>query len=244
MDVLVDYYNLSQQHRRRGIVHVVDRIISAIVHDHLSAAERRIDFRLYGGWYDEQIPTSDAQTIAATLISHFPKLILSAPDRRRIVVSAELAYSLKCDPEHHLWYTLRSKAAPRGIVFVDPATAGCRKIDSCPLRPGYDFFVDGRCPEQDCVVEPPLVIRRREQKLVDTMLAADVLFNTRADERRIAVVSSDEDLWPAIRMALQCGLYVVHVHTEKGRITRAEYVRGKQAGYVQLNLQEGADGFP
>ena len=199
---------------------------------------------MYGGWYEEQIPTSDAQKIAENLNEHFPKVILSKPDGKRVIVNAELAYSLKCDPEHHLWYTLRSKVAPRGIVFVDPATAGCGHIDRCPLRPGYDFFVDGRCPEHDCVVRPPLVIRRREQKLVDTMLAADVLFNTRSDERRIAVVSSDEDLWPAIRMALQCGLYVVHVHTERGRITRAEYVRGKQAGYIQMNLQEGADGLP
>ena len=240
MDVLVDYYNLSQQHRRRGIVHVVDRIISVIVHDLLLATERRIDVRLYGGWYEDRIPTKDAQTIAATLSSHFPKMILSRHDRKRVIVNAELAYSLKCDPEHHLWYTLRPRIPPRNLVFVDPATAGCGHIDRCPLRPGYEFFVTGRCPEQDCVVRPPLVIRRREQKLVDTMLAADVLFNTRSDERRIAVVSSDDDLWPVIRMALQCGLYVVHVHTERGRITRAEYVHGKQAGYVQINIQEGA----
>lgn len=84
----------------------------------------------------------------------------------------------------------------------------------CPLRPGYDFFVKGRCPEQDCEVTRPLVIRRREQKLVDTMLAADALFHTHSEDRQIAVVSSDDDLWPAIRMALQFGLYVVHVHTE------------------------------
>ena len=76
------------------------------------------------------------------------------------------------------------------------------------------------------------------------MLAADALFHTHSEDRQIAVVSSDDDLWPAIRMALQFGLYVVHVHTEEGHITRDEYVREKQSGYVQLNLQEGADGLP
>lgn len=238
MDVLVDYYNLSPRQRRKGVVHVIDQIIAEIVPEYVSVSERRIDIRLYGGWYEQRMQTSDAQTISATLIEHFPTVIRRPHDRTHIVVNAELAYSLKCDPERHLWYTLRPKAAPRGIEFVDPAPVGCRHVDVCPLRPGYDFFVDGRCPEHDCQITSRLVIRRREQKLVDAMLAADVFYCSRSDVRQIAVVSSDDDILPAIITAMQCGLYVVHVHTKERHTTRGSYVRGKGHEYVQLNLRE------
>ena len=239
MDVLVDYYNLSPRQRRKGVVHVIDQIIAKIFPDYVSANERRIDIRLYGGWYEEQMPTTDAQTISTTLSRHYPAVIRKDPNHTHVAVSAELAYSLKCDPERHLWYTLRSKTAPRGIEFVDPAAAGCRHVDLCPLRPGYDFFVNGRCPERDCEITSRLVIRRREQKLVDAMLAADVFYCSRSDVRQIAVVSSDDDILPAIIMAMQCGLYVVHVHTKERHTTRRSYVHGKGHGYVQLNLREG-----
>ena len=146
---------------------------------------------------------------------------------------------MKCDPSRHLWYTLRSKTAPRGVEFLDPSSAGCRFADRCPLRPGYDFFVRGHCPEPDCRLTGPLVLRRREQKLVDTMLAADVFLDVYSNERQIAVVSSDDDLWPAIRTALQFGVRVVHIHTESGYATRQSYVRGQSAGYVQVNLLKG-----
>ncbi len=71
------------------------------------------------------------------------------------------------------------------------------------------------------------------------MLAADVFFDVYSNERQIAVVSSDDDLWPAIRTALQFGVRVVHIHTESGYATRQSYVRGQSAGYVQVNLLKG-----
>ena len=239
MDVLIDYYNLSQQHRRMGIVHVVDRIVSAIVPDHITDGDSRIELRLYGGWYEGQKLTRSAEAISATLIDSYPMTVSSGVGQRSIIVRVELARSMKCDPAHHLWYTLRPKAAPRGIEFVSPAEAGCGVVDRCPIRPGYDFFVRGHCPEPACEVTRPLVIRRREQKLVDTMLAADVFFNAHFDARRIAVVSSDDDLWPAIRTALHFGLAVVHVHTEESYETKQQYLPTERAGYTQINLHNG-----
>ena len=245
MDVLVDYYNLSQQHRHRArqnrherlVDVVVDRIVSAIVPEHVQVDEERIDLRLYGGWYEDAKRTRDAQEIDDVLRASYPAAVAGEPGRR-IVVDVQLAYSLRCNPAHHLLHTLRSKVAPRGLDFLDPSTLGCKLPAGCPLRPGYDFFVRGRCPEQSCTVTGPLVIRRREQKLVDTMLASDVFFNVHERVPRIAVVSSDDDLWPAISTALQFGVDVVHVHTEKGRTTKTDYLYGGGAQYVQVNLQE------
>ena len=242
MDVLVDYYNLSQRQRHEGIVHVVDRIVSAIIPDPMRTDERRIDLRLYGGWYEGQTRTKDAQDIVATLHEHYPMKLGSRTDRRSITLNVELAYSIKWDPAHHLWYTLRPRTGLRRIDLMDPSSLiGCRLADRCPLRPGYEFLTHGTCPEQSCEVTSQQAMKRREQKLVDTMLAADVFFNAYDKEQRIAVVSSDDDLWPAIRTALQLGVEVIHVHTVKGHSTRLSYLHEASSGYVQISLAEGTE---
>ena len=243
MDILVDYYNLSQRQRhrarqdrhRRVVDVVVDQIVSVIVPEHISSGEDRIDMRLYGGWYEDETPTHDAQEIDDALRANYPAVIARELGLG-IVLDVQLAYSLRCNPAHHLLHTLRSKAAPRGLEFLAPSAHGCKLPDACPLRPGYDFFVRGRCPEQSCRVKGPLVTRRHEQKLVDTMLASDVFFNVHEQARRLAVVSSDDDLWPPISMALQFGVDVVHVQTEKGRTTKPAYLQANGAQYVQLSL--------
>lgn len=240
MDVLVDYYNLPQHQRRKGVVHVVDRMVSAIVPDHVGTGEGRIDLRLYGGWYEGQTRTRDAETIVAALREHYPTMLGDRTRQRKITVNVDLAYSMKCDPANHLWYTLRPRTSLRGIEFPNPSSVGCRLADRCPLRPGYEFLALGVCPDQGCEVMVPQAMKRREQKLVDTMLAADVFFNAYRRERRIAVVSSDDDLWPAIRTALQLGVEVIHVHTLKGYSTKPSYIREAGAGYVQVHLSEGA----
>ncbi len=234
MDVLVDYYNIPQQERRKGIAYLINRIMSAIVPNYIAARERRVDLRFYGGWYEETSPTRDAQQMERELPG--PTLVPLNDDRRALMVNVELAYSMRCDPAHHIVYTLRSKTAPRWLEFTDPTVAGCQLAGSCPLRPSFDFFVRGECPEQSCPVTSRLIVRRREQKLVDTMLSADVFFNVYANAEQIAVVSSDDDLWPAINTALQFGVGVVHVHTVAGHSTRPDYRRGGRANYVELSL--------
>ena len=239
MDVLVDYYNIPQQERRKGVAYLINRIMSVIVPSHVSARERRVDLRLYGGWYEETSPTRDAQQIERELPG--PTLIPMDGDRRSLMVNVELAYSMRCDPVHHISYTLRSKTAPRWLEFTDPTAAGCQLAGRCPLRPGYEFFVRGDCPEQGCPVTSRLIVRRREQKLVDTMLAADVFFNVHSNAQQVAIVSSDDDLWPAINTALQFGVGVVHVHTVTGHTTRPDYLRGGQADYTELSLLHGVE---
>ena len=238
MDVLVDYYNIPQQERRKGIAYLINRIMSAIV-PRVTVRERRVDMRLYGGWYEDTSPTRDAQHLERELPG--PTLIPIDGDGGPLMVNVELAYSMRCDPGHHIAYTLRSKTAPRWLEFTDPTSAGCEFPGHCPLRPGYEFFVRGDCPEQRCPVTTQLIVRRREQKLVDTMLAADVFFNVHSNAYQIAVVSSDDDLWPAINTALQFGVEVIHLHTVAGHTTRPDYLRVGRADYTELSLFYGVD---
>ena len=83
-----------------------------------------------------------------------------------------------------------------------------------------------------CDLTPEDLIRRKEQKLVDAMVAADIFFNAHFQADRIAVVSSDDDMWPAIKTALQLGSDIIHVHTKQGRSTPTFYAHGITGGYV------------
>ena len=233
MDVLVDYYNISERERRKGVAYLISRITAAIV-KRIRANEVRVDFRLYGGWYEETFPTRDAQQLEIELPG--PTLVPKEDDGVPLTVNSELAYSMRCDPAHHMLYTLRSRTAPRWLEFTDPTVAGCGFPETCPLRPGYEFFVRGHCPEEGCAVSSRLVVRRREQKLVDTMLAADVFFSVHSHAQQIAVVSSDDDLWPVINTALQFGVEVIHLHTVVGHTTRPAYRRDGRAAYTELSL--------
>ena len=236
MDVLVDYYNIPLRERRKGIVYVTDRIVSAIPPGRLPY-NRRIRIRLYGGWYEDRTLTHDAQELTAELSAYFPAVrYLEPTGRLPTTISAELACSLLCDPIRHLWHTLRPKGYPRYLQFIDPTAAGCKLGPRCPTRPGFEIYAGGRCREPQCDLSNKDLVRRREQKLVDAMLASDIFFNAHLAATRITVVSSDDDMWPAIRTALQLGIEVFHLHTDRGQSTKPHYVHRTESLYVPLNL--------
>jgi hypothetical protein len=68
------------------------------------------------------------------------------------------------------------------------------------------------------------------------MLTADAIFLATKGERKICVVSSDDDLLPAIRTALILGADVLHMHTKIGRRTASHYTKTIAKGYVELTL--------
>jgi uncharacterized LabA/DUF88 family protein len=80
------------------------------------------------------------------------------------------------------------------------------------------------------------LIYKSEQKLVDTMLAADLIYLCLQRDRKVAVVSSDDDMWPAIKTVLNLGMTVLHVHTSAGRRTPQFYTRGGLPTYVEMNI--------
>lgn len=57
------------------------------------------------------------------------------------------------------------------------------------------------------------------------MLTADVIHIARRSAEPVAVVTSDDDLWPGIHTILVAGTPAIQVHTKPGAITRHPYVR-------------------
>lgn len=151
------------------------------------------------------------------------------------LVSVEMAYSLEVDPNRHICHTVRTR--PFG-AFVDsePSVYGSCTQAHCPVRHVVDFLSQQRCPTHGCNVTQADLLRKTEQKLVDTMLISDLLFLTMRKIPGLVVVSSDDDLWPGIRTSIGLGGDIVLLHTRKRRTLPGEYTVGLASTLRQLNL--------
>ena len=236
LDVLVDYYNLPPKYRNRGPMYWVDSIISAINRDDIGG-NRRLRFRIYGGWYDDTQLTRDAQRLVADLMRHFPQSRLLGSSRHSAsTIVAELAYGPIWAPSNHIRHTLRSKSTPNGMRVSDTRTTGCLLSDRCPLHPMRAFFEKAACPTPNCAATPKSLLYRRAQKLVDTMLSTDAVFCIHAGATKLAIVSSDDDILPPIMMATHLGVRVFHIHTSPKHSTNDHYTSVLGQNYVQLQL--------
>jgi uncharacterized LabA/DUF88 family protein len=236
MDILVDYNNVPETARKKGPVFVVDKIIAALGSQHIGDS-RRVSVRLYDGWYENRTPTRLAQRVATEVLANNPmtRTLSDGTTERTVLVNTELAYSLRSAPAQHLWHTFRQSIHAGNVKFRHPSTSGCNDPD-CLLIAAHQFLLHKRCPRHECKLTPEALIQRSEQKLVDTMMAADLFSLYLQSLRQAVVVTSDDDLWPAIRLVLQLGVQVFHIHTMPGRRTPQFYSQYAGPGYTQLEL--------
>jgi hypothetical protein len=81
-----------------------------------------------------------------------------------------------------------------------------------------------------------LVPERQQQKLVDTMLAADLIHLGSTSNEPIAIVTSDDDLMPPVIQAVYSGAEVLHLHTIAGRSTPSHYAPTQMDTYIEALL--------
>jgi uncharacterized LabA/DUF88 family protein len=211
--ILIDYDNLNEDKKRKGLLDLTTR---ALMSKPLPTRKTggRCEARIYGGWYEATALTQLAQQIITEVVRDFPAIL---PFRNmegvsgKLSVSAELARSLEAEPAHHLFNTFRQKSPPRSLKCVHPSTRGCSEPD-CPLRTLPRLFETEQCPKDGCSIQLQDLLFRREQKLVDTMLACDMIHAARLKCDYIILVSSDDDLLPAIRVALLDGTPFARFH--------------------------------
>src|SRR5688572_11461378 len=99
MEVLVDYSNVSSSDRTKGVLFVVDKIVAALGYPHLGD-KSRLGVRLYDGWYQNNSLTRRAQQVSTDVLASFPKTytITDRVNTKTLIVTVELAYSLKIEP--------------------------------------------------------------------------------------------------------------------------------------------------
>ena len=234
MEILIDYDNVLEQHRRQGLSLLLERILMTLE----SAGtwlDSRAHARLYGGWYEGSRLSKRAQCLAAELDRDFPRLFRAPAGRRPVPVTAELALSLAVDRPNHFHHTFRRQTPPNDIGCHNPRSIGCSEL-SCPVVVVHKTLRAGFCPQPGCSRTVEDFLYRASQKLVDTMFTADLIEMARRSPEPVIVVSSDDDMWPGLHSVLIAGTSAIQVHTRPGGITRHPYVRPGRAGYSAIEL--------
>lgn len=236
MHVLVDYDNVHVSYRQRGLAHVVQAIVDAIGPSVLMGTHR-LTVRLYGGWLTDTGTSPAAQRLAGA-VGTFPRAVQVTDGTKSVslIVSVVFAYSLLCEPAVHFPGTYRERS-PTNLMCLPGPFASCGAAGACVLNGLPAFINAGRCPEPSCSLLRDDVLSRPEQKLVDTLLIADLLHlaHTNAQDP-LVVVSTDDDMWPGIRLALLDGHRVLQIHPVPGRSLHSRFIVRLPSGYSQATL--------
>ncbi len=234
MRALVDYDNIPEHILRQGLLYLADRLFE-LVRPHV-LDDTHFELKFYGGWYEQDKLTRRAQDMVLELTQFpYPVWIKGKTPPQLVRITANLAHSLEALPKKLIHSTFRQRPPARRFSCDDPIHHGC-VTRPCRLAAVAAFVNNKQCPENGCSVTPRLLFRAvGEQKLVDTMLVADAIHLSHGGERVLAIVSSDDDVWPGIISARVVGTHVIHVRTgmSSGQAFYGDGVPGK---YTEVNF--------
>ena len=237
--MLVDFDNLCPRFIPGQLSAVVEHLVG-VARDALLSEDiepcSRVRIRFYGGWYEDDALTRDAHALVGECADSSWVFRFRRDQRQyRWIVTQELAFSLVSLPSIHLVHTYRRRQHLRGILATNPVTAGCNP-DTCRILGIEEFVRRNRCP--DCGTPGSAILFRTEQKLVDVMLATDMLFLSQYPEMIICVVSSDDDFWPTLFHVSSLGRRIYHMHRENGPCHRDFYRHHAGQSYVGIPVKE------
>lgn len=236
MIVLIDYDNVPALSQQRGVKILVQQILDELPERALPHGSE-VSVRIYGGWYRLTSLTKRAQLLVEAIDANFPApLALSGANARRVVrVRVALARSLLVDPGRRVFHTYRPRGIPENLAAEQLPFAGCIDHVACPLAPIVGLLSANACGVTGCKAAIENVMTKPEQKLVDTMLTAD-LIDCAVGGAHITLVSTDDDFIPGIFSALQRGVTLHHVHTRPGRRTGLIYRKDLPATYREYSI--------
>jgi hypothetical protein len=236
MQILVDYDNVPGAITRKGIRFLADLLQSQLLAAQASKfpGDLRLDFRFYGGWQTLSSRSPNARQVLADTQSDFPTILFDRTASRRITMNGTLAESLLILPHQVLPHTYREKSEPPRLKCSTSQSLGCND-PACMANELNSLFRNRQCPRSGCGKPIEDLLSRREQKLVDTMLVADIIHLAHQHEQIICVVSSDDDIWPGMLSAMNAGAEVIHV-TTKYPSTAASYLGALKARYSTFQL--------
>lgn len=211
MLLLIDYDNVDYLERRSGLDHVLRKAVSLFDDGSLVLASVRV--RLYGGWYEGGNLTRLGQSLSAELRAVCPITYQSPHSSKPILLRGELATSILAAPRALVSNTFRKKGYPRNLKCEQRPWGSCVDNQNCPLGVIQKFFEDEVCGASGCGVRPDEVLHKHEQKVVDSMMVADLIDYAASPGSIVGIVSRDDDVWPGIYMACRTAQAVIHVST-------------------------------
>jgi hypothetical protein len=163
----------------------------------------RIYIRLYGGWYKQGILTSKASELQMKLsqISIFP--YINQQKRTIIRGNIEIVNSSLNLPKIIWSNTYHERnGIPRLRINDDKATEVCNEnSDKCPIKLLYNFtkHKSKKCSVPGCANQHNEVFFAREQKMVDTLIACDLIYCSKEKNIvNVQLISDDIDHIPAL----------------------------------------------
>lgn len=237
MQILIDYDNLEYATKRLGILSIASRCINLAFQSTLKQFSRA-RLKIYGGWYEDKTITQRAQDLAAEILRDFPTVTSageSVSSLFPVMTNVELAYSMEVNPAKHLFHTYRRQNPPRDIKCYSPQQIGCLDAN-CKMNSFYSIIKSKKCPTANCNKTIFDYLYKGSQKLVDSMLVADIIHHANNGAKELCIVSSDDDFWPAIESALIAGCSVIHIHTKMNCTTKQDYCTSISGDYTQCNL--------
>lgn len=215
LTILVDYDNVSENHKIAGAVNLARVILDAIDSDVL-ATYTAVTVRMYGGWRSGSRYTTAAQRLLPKIRDDSPSIF--SLKHCGAIVNLRLVVELADNP-------IGTRGALLEETFVRDRKLRNFRSQSFPLNTcantklcGMDGLINltaaTQCDEPSCSITIGDVFVRDEQKMVDTLIVADIAHESLvAKTSHIVIVSSDTDMWPGIVLALQAGCQVIQVHT-------------------------------
>lgn len=207
--VLVDFDNVT---RSGGLPNATEMRHGLLEHVrtalHMDADVEWVTVRFYGGWRQADALSRSASDVLGlvALAGIFPMVI---PRTLRVVRGVVgLATELLSAPRVPLGDTLRRRSGPPRVrLSQTPFPSGCALAhQDCPAKAVARFTkAAGKvCPSSTCNVTAGAAFQTNEQKMVDTLLAADLLHLVNEPHvTGVLVVSSDTDLLPPLVQAAQ-----------------------------------------
>lgn len=161
-----------------------------------------VNIRLYGGWYKGVSFTQKASLLSSMLahVNVFPVIV----GNKKVDGNLDMVHSLY-GLDGYIWHdTFREKAGLQKFR-IDSTKMG----DLCSLNENscavkiLDKFIRKQkmCHNAGCTMVQQNVFIRREQKMIDTMMACDIIAYGEEDNiSAIFIVSDDVDIFPSIAL--------------------------------------------
>lgn len=196
-----------------AVTHEINRFVALGLR--MDSATREISIRFYGGWKTENVFTNRASRLQQ-VIGSIPLFPFRHPTMGIIRGSVTLATSLIVEPSLVWETTFKVHAGLRRVRLAEaPCFETCSRTSvECPVRQFVKFTKKSgkSCPAEGCSVKNEDVFKAAEQKMVDTMIACDLLsLSVDNSVSAVGVLSEDSDLLPAIIQARHFVKYANHI---------------------------------
>jgi hypothetical protein len=241
LTVLVDYDNVDKSLHGAGPVSLA-KVLSSLISSDVLSRHTNIDVRLYGGWRSNAVLTRGAQNLVPDLRANSPSVI--SYKHENILRALRINVSLADKPIGGAAYLEETLVKNRGIRNFRSATfphQSCSDSSRCGLTSFSNLNYRTNCGSAGCTVTLGDIFVRDEQKMVDTLLVADIAqLALAAKSAYVVIVSSDVDMWPGVLLALRNGCSIIHIHTKQGWRTQRHLMNTLphflRRNYTQLSV--------